>query len=267
MNITIQYQSWMCFQPSKSDKSREWLPTNHRFSYELNELEDSHFPRAFNVKDERTVIKPGQDEYSAEMCVIMTPYRTDGGKLYIPFHEKTLSGIEKRIDVNYVSFKRYIEQTIENAFTGEKKDGSRCFQPGESIILKEDNNDEIQEFIRRKMSEFRYFDHKYWVETTEPRYMVLTYSFRKHGYTATSIVIRNEYSLNIPRDRYFNALDFDKAKALYESEVANGAFPSPIKVGISVKMKDMVRLPSGEAVQQMTVDEDASGQYSFNFAV
>ena len=261
MIIPVNYQSWMCFQPCKSDKSRQWLPTNHRITIDMGEIDE--FPIAFTVKDERIVIMPGEDELSACMRPISTPYRTDEGKLFVPFYEK-VAGLEKRTDVNYVTFKRFIEGYIAEKFTGDKKDETRLFQPGESIIIKEDNDDEIQDFLRRKFAEFRYYNHSFWIETTEPRYFVQTYGSRKRNYFETSIVIRNTFGLNNPRERFSSASDLKGAQAFYDKEVANGSHPVPVKVHIYVKMKDMVKVTSGTATD-ITIQADESGQYSFAF--
>ena len=263
MIVTLNYQSWMCFQPCKTDKSKEWKPTNRRITIDLGELED--FPIAFTVRDEKMVLLPGEDELSASVRPVSTHYRTDDGKIFIPFHVKSSSDIEIREQVNYVGFKRYFETYVASIFTGDKEDGTRLFQPDASIVIKPDNDAEIQDFLRRKLSEFRYFNHEYWIETTEPRYFVWTTGSKKRGLMFTSIVIRDTYGLNNPRERFFCANDFDGAKAFYDQEVEKGANPMPIKARIYVKKKELVKLTSGSPTPTVTVEVKSNGQYSFKF--
>jgi hypothetical protein len=265
MKAFINYLSWKCFQPSKTDKSKHWMPTKRGMYIDIAEPAD--FPVAFNVKDQRIAIIPPEDESSASMHDIQTQYRHTDGKLYKPFYLK-VSGMEIRKKTNNIDLKNYLECCVNNMFANGKEDDSKLFISGTSIVLLEDNNNEIQDYLLSKASEFKYFERTYWCETTEPRYLVYTYGSKKRRYFETCVFIRDSYNPSFPKENYFNANEYKKVLEYYESEVSKGNYPQPICVKIQVVDKSMVRLPSNEGNSfDFTVKEGDNGQMVFNFSV
>lgn len=264
MKTFVNYLSWKCFQPSKTDKSKYWISTKRGIYVDI--AEPVEFPVAFNVKDQRVTIIPPEDV--ASMHDIQTQYHHTDGKLYKPFYLKEL-GYEIRKKVNNIDIKNYLEGCVSNMFANGKKDDSKLFISGTSIILHEDNDSEIQDYILLKASEFKYFDRTYWCETTEPRYLVLTYGSKKRRYFETTMFIRDNYAPSYPKEIYFNANEYKKALDYYESEVSKGNYPQPIGVKIQVVDKSMVRLPSNEGGSKFdfTVREGDNGQMVFDFSV
>ena len=63
---------------------------------------------------------------------------------------------------------------------------------------------------RKELQEYLVIDGEVWHETGEPRYVINTFGLG-HNHGGTGLFVEEYYNSNISRERYFSALDGDKA--------------------------------------------------------
>ena len=176
MNITKQYTYQESYLPTKRHKIPCWRDVKDEITVTVPELTTKEAPVAFVVKDYKTT----------------TEYRLWNDRLWVKTKwsrmvcgKSGLCPIAELID----RLKSY------EGWYSEKKS-------------KEQAVSEIVDYANK----FIIIDNIVYNEIGEPRYVIMTFGLG-HNHASTSLMLDNYYNSNIGKERYYNALEREKAIA------------------------------------------------------
>jgi len=176
MQIMVSYSFMESYLPSKRHKILRWRESGGELSVTINEVSETDAPVAFLVTELR-------DE--------LTKYYWFDNQLWRPVLWSEMHGGKtglfpiSQLVSHIKSYTRFKHKKTEQEAISEIREESERF-----II--------IDGVVCRKIG--------------EPRYVLMTFGLgNNHG--GTSLMIDNHYNSNISKDRYYNALDKEKAIA------------------------------------------------------
>ena len=88
----------------------------------------------------------------------------------------------------------------------------REFCPYDLEAHDEETREDLIRRVRAKARRYLIIGNDVWTVCGEPRYVVVTFGLG-HNHGGTGLLVENYYNLNIPKTRYFSALDGDRAIA------------------------------------------------------
>ena len=216
------------------------------------------------IKDNITVNIKEHDNLPVALRVLDTDYLWDNKNLWILDYGQQgpkrynifKAELVKQNTENYGESHIYSCSTSAAPFFEFWWDAKIALNDGKEVLTKEeavnknrkylsDDRDEIVKKIKEIANKIMFYKGIVYKKADEPRYYTITFGFgNNHG--GTSLFISNHFNPNIPMECYFNALQYEEAKA-FTIEVAKDrlddkSIPGIGKTKIEVLIPEAVKL-------------------------
>lgn len=179
MEIQTKFEFWEGFLPTSRCRKLRYRKAKAATIVTVSEVTETEAPVAFRVTE--------YDIHSGGPAT--TPYRLWHGRFWRPrMWNEEVCGAEGALPTEE------LQHVVSRS--------CRTFQ----------STEEAAKALSATASAYLVVDGTVYIETGEPRYVVMTFGLG-HNHGGTAIFVETGYNFNISHDRYFTALDRDKALA------------------------------------------------------